>query len=242
MAKAQKRKRFKITKSGLWGKSIILLVGMVLLQNNNLYSQSKDSSSKKNSSIIPQVGLNIARISISEEFPDGVTNSVFIGYNVGITGEILATNALAVNVGLSLCNRGGAITAILNKETSGKIESSLLYLDIPIGLKYYIWKKNNFKFFIHAGVYLGIAIIGNVKSTTTSGTRTTTSTEDDVFGENGYKRIDIGINAGIGAEFKRIQLILNNQIGIANINANSSAKSSRHYVFSISLGYRLFGK
>ena len=229
MVKAKKGKRFKITKSGLYGKGIILLGVMMLLQNNNLYSQSKDSSSKTKISIIPQVGLSIAIV--SGEPPAGYTNSFIMGFNIGLKGEILVTNALAVNVGLSLCSRGRRLIAT-NEQLHG-----LLYLDIPIGLKYYIWKKNNSKFFLHAGGYFGIGLTGQV--TSMSGNQTT-STDDKVFGDDRiYKKIDGGINAGIGIELKRIQLILNNQIGLANINANSNEKPARHYVFGISFGYRI---
>lgn len=103
-----------------------------------------------------------------------------------------------------------------------------IYLDIPILAAYKFNISDNTKFVINAGPYLAFGLGGKVKYDGGG--------DEKVFGDDGWKRFDLGIQYGIGLELSDRYLInLTGQNGFIDVADGGDAKNMS---FAIGVGYR----
>jgi hypothetical protein len=148
-------------------------------------------------------GLNVYNINND----NGAKYDDKVGFNVGLLGHIHLTKQLALQPELVYSTQGA-------KSTTAGIETKLNlgYINVPILLQYMF--DNGFR--LQAGPQIGFLTSAKAK---------TGSTEFDF--KSSLKSVDVAIGAGLGYVHPASGLGLDARynIGLSNINENSSVKS-----------------
>ena len=204
---------------------------------------------KKNFTILCLAMLSIASLPVSAQFKLGVKVGVSsnsfgysyedsdeeevlqdatkskIGYTVGLAAEYSFVEAVSLQTGLILSNKGTK----LEEEESGisfKENSSLNYLEIPVNLAF---KTGNFQ--VHAGPYVGIGLSGKSKSEYEFNGESESEevklmfknkvSESDLYNLNGdedfARRTNFGLNLGAGYRIGSILVTATYSKGLCNI-------------------------
>ncbi len=166
------------------------------------------------------------------------------GINLGITSEFKIAKPLAIETGLIFSSKGFKLVdeyKDMDHSMKEKINFNLYYIDVPLNLKG-SFNLGKMKVYGTAGPYLGVGLIGIIKYQETYNNKTETDREIIEFGEDGIKRLDYGLNAGLGIEIKAIQIGANYGWGLANLDGDSYSSSQiKNRVLSFTVGYK-FGK
>lgn len=143
-----------------------------------------------------RAGVNLAKISVKSE---GLTinPSNNVGFNLTAYMDAPIAPGLSIQPGISLQNKGmkfdfgGFIEDdwVVDEDIPDKYTLSLMYLEVPVNLVYYL-PAGSGDVFLGAGPYLGIGIGGKEKYGSVS--------EDVVWGDDGFKRLDAGANFLLG--------------------------------------------
>lgn len=144
---------------------------------------------------IPKIGLNMANITNSD-------GSMKPGLNIGVAGEVMMTERLAIEPGIFYSMQGTK-----DKESGATIKMKNDYLNIPVLLKGYVYEGFN----LFAGPQLGFKVSSKIKASQ-SGTSVSTSEGSDLF-----KTVDFSIVLGAGYQSPMGFLVsLNYNIGLTN--------------------------
>ncbi len=214
----------------------VLIAMSVLTITTNLYSQR----------MTVKGGLNLATVGYS--YFDGEEESLKMnpGINLGITAEFKIAKPLAIETGLIFSTKGFKLAqdySEMGETYKLNLKYNLYYIDVPLNLKG-SFNIGKVKVYGTAGPYLGIGLIGSGKYEETYNGKT--ESDKDIFDlENeGIKRLDYGLNVGMGVEIKAIQIGVNYGYGMQNLIEGESSSSEfkmTHKVLSFTIGYK-FGK
>ena len=175
-------------------------------------------------------GANFANMSFSAAAM-GVPSKSITSFHFGPVADFKLQNDLYFNTGLIFSVKGYKIN-------EGGTDISVKYndLEIPLNLAYRFPINEKSKFLVQAGPYLEYALSGREKL----GSQTSSIN----FKNTNFKRMDYGLGLGAGVEFGNIVAGINYQIGIANLNDDSSGEnaSAKNKVFQISLAYMFTSK
>lgn len=169
-----------------------------------------------------------------------------LGFNAGVGMEIGLTDILALEVDALFSRKGcknertGAITGTKYQDVF-----SLYYVDIPVNLKaYFLTLGNDLRLYAQVGPYVGFGLFGKTKFTTESsdGKRTNKQTRDFNWGDTSnddYRRLDWGVDGGIGLEYDKLSVGVIWWQGLANVAAIQTGKSkTSHHGLSVELGWK----
>ena len=152
-------------------------------------------------------------------------SSVYYGIRLGMNMATLTGDApdLGTKIGL---NFGGTVGLRLSDTTPVFLESglyytgsgaskdkttiSLNYLEIPILIKYGVQVTDDIALLPFVGPTFRYGLFGGKWKTSGAG-------KTDSFGDGKFKRADMGIKLGCGAEYNKLYLELGYQFGITNI-------------------------
>lgn len=175
---------------------------------------------------IPKIGLNMANITNSD-------GSMKPGLNIGVAGEVMMTERLAIEPGIFYSMQG---TKDKESGTTMKIKND--YLNIPVLFKGYVYEGFN----LFAGPQLGFKVSSKIKASQ-SGTSVSTSEGSDLF-----KTVDFSIVLGAGYQSPMGFLVsLNYNIGLTNtINKDKFSsllgttvdETCRNGVLQLNVGWR----
>lgn len=181
-----------------------------------------------------KAGVNLSNSSMDV---GGLDKKAKIGFKIGVTADYAITNDFYLQSGLSFTTKGGKIEAKVLTEKA-TISINQLYLQLPIMAAYKLEVSPGTKIVINAGPYLAYGIGGKIKIDGTSGVDLSDLPfrEMDTFDDNGLKKFDFGLGAGVGAEFGSIVVGLNYELGLTNISGGTSDYKNRNA--SLTLGYR----
>lgn len=172
-----------------------------------------------------------------EEF-DGVDN--ILGYHAGLLVDFNIQDNLAFETGLLLNTKGFKVGfSLFGEEFEGK--ARLQYLDVPLKLKYRHAVGDSLQVLGLFGPVVSYGMSGKLKSTSTYGGMTITEEEDVSFGneEGDIKRMDAGLDFGLGLAYKKFEFTANYYIGMINtIPEADDDESAKHQVWRFSLAYR----
>ncbi|WP_423130276.1 porin family protein [Gaoshiqia sp. Z1-71] len=150
------------------------------------------------------------------------------GIHFGVVSEFPLNEALFISPGLVFSQKGYKI------EFEGeKYQDRLNYLDVPVNFLYKV-DLTGPKLVLHAGPNFGFGLSGKSEEN---------GVEEDIEfggGADELKRIDFGLNFGVGAEIMPVQLTLNYTLGLNDIS-NIDGMTVKNKLLSLSLVY-LFGK
>lgn len=165
-------------------------------------------------------------------------------FNVGVVAEIPVAPDFYFQPGLLFSTKGAKTSDEFLGQTM-EMDINLGYIELPLSLLYKPVLGNG-RLLLGFGPYLGYGVMGKAKYTLSSVT-----TEEDINWTNEYegdgtiaqfKPLDFGANVFFGYELPMgLSFQLNTQLGLANINPDSSEGNGEVSVkntgFGISLGY-----
>ena len=167
-----------------------------------------------------------AGLNMSNFYGDNLSNKdVKPGFNIGVGVDLEFATNLSLQTGLYYTSKGAEYSTSLPLDMNDlKYDVTANYIQLPIHLAY---KKNitrSAKLFFHAGPYMAYGISGkrNMKSGFSNDKK-------QYFGEQeintfdkkfGYKRWDMGVGLGVGAEFKKIVIDLGWDMGLMKTARN----------------------
>jgi Outer membrane protein beta-barrel domain len=147
------------------------------------------------------------------------------GFTLGLAAEYGLSEALSLQTGLQLSNKGYKLDAA-GEGGSTQINTSLTYLEIPL---HFAYKISQFQ--VHAGPYLGLGVAGKAKydfkvsDFSSSGDikykfkdKVSDSDMERLNDEEGYmRRLDVGLNLGLGYRVGPALISLTYARGISDI-------------------------
>lgn len=161
-----------------------------------------------------RLGVNFSNLT-----GDGDTKAL-TGFTLGVGMDYGFSENWSLQSGLMFTSKGFKV--------KDAFKARPIYLDIPILAAYKFNISDNTKFVINAGPYLAFGLGGKVKYDGGG--------DEKVFGDDGWKRFDLGIQYGIGLELSDRYLInLTGQNGFIDVADGGDAKNMS---FAIGLGFR----
>lgn len=161
-----------------------------------------------------KVGMNFSNVT---KYDDA---KALPGFQLGVGMDYGFSESWSLQSGLMFTSKGFKV--------KDAFKARPIYLDIPILAAYKFNISDNTKFVINAGPYLAFGLGGKVKYDGGG--------DEKVFGDDGWKRFDLGIQYGIGLELSDRYLInLTGQNGFIDVADGGDAKNMS---FAIGVGYR----
>jgi hypothetical protein len=189
-------------------------------------------------------GLNLSKAPIDlGETPTHGDSKFFPGLHVGPTIDFGINSLLSFETGLLYSTKGNKELHNRTVDTISSLTMSITYLDIPFNLKINYPFKNVI-LFANGGGYMAYGMFGHFLSLV------------DVDGIHGYwqkivwgdqegsfRRLDYGVNIGLGVKYKAMQFGICYENGIANIAGyNRSETKAHNRVTELFLSYVLWNK
>ncbi len=153
-------------------------------------------------------GLNVSNLYI-----DNVNDqNARLGFNVGLYGQILSSEAFALQLELLYSTKGSK--AQYGGSVNQEIKYNLNYLDLPFLAVFKIGKVLE----IHAGGYASYLLNADISySGLVNGV--------DKINSDNLKSFDYGLSGGLGVNFGSVQVGARYNYGLVEIANSSSAKS-----------------
>ncbi|MFN0176492.1 MAG: porin family protein [Saprospiraceae bacterium] len=196
-----------------------------------------------------KAGVNFASISESarlEEYESLEEKSV-AGFQAGLSFDLGLSDMFTIQPEILFIQKGGKSTYKINDDN--KIVSRLYYnyVEVPVLAKLKFYKESGSGFYLLGGPFIGLAIGGKTKTSTTVLGETTT-TEDDFNFDNDdeaerQRRTDWGVSLGGGVKFGQVFLDARYNLGINNLldtdsnNNNDNAPYRRTRGIGVTMGY-----
>lgn len=155
-------------------------------------------------------GLNVSNL-YSEDITD---KDARLGFHVGLYGQIISTDAFALQPELQYSTRGTEV--ISDGAIDQKTRFNLNYLDLPVIMVFKLGKVVE----LHAGVYGSYLLAANIKTEGDLG---------DDFKEldrDNFKSFDYGLSGGLGLNFGALQLGARYNLGLQEIANSDGARSA----------------
>lgn len=189
-------------------------------------------------------GFNSATVSHTSDGNNEYNNYLVkkAGFHFGLSYQIPLCTVFSFEPALLISNKGYDLEI---EEVDFKYTEILnsYYLELPLNLKAAIDIKKS-KVFIMAGPYIAMGIDGSIKVKSDFIGSFKTDIHWGSEESDQLKRIDFGVNTGIGIEFNPFVVSVNYSFALINSVANPDPDQKdniKNRVWSLSLGYN-FGK
>ncbi len=196
-----------------------------------------------------KAGVNFASISESSRLEgyESLKNNSVAGFQAGVSFDLGLSKVFTIQPELLYIQKGGKSTYVFNEDN--KIVSRLYYnyVEVPVLAKLKFYKEDGGGFYILGGPFVGLAISGKTKTSTTLLGNTTTSENDFNFDNDNeadrQRRTDWGVSFGGGVKFGHVFLDARYNLGINNLldsddnNQNDNAPYRRTRGIGVTLGY-----
>lgn len=196
-----------------------------------------------------KAGVNIASISESAtiESYESLENNSVVGFQAGLAFDLGLSDVFTIQPELLFIQKGGKAVYAINNDN--KIVNRLYYnyVEIPVLAKLKFYGESGSGLYVIGGPFIGLAVSGKVKTSTTVLGETTTQEDDFEFdnSEDGdrQRRTDWGVSVGAGLKFGHAFLDARYNLGINNIldddtdNQNDNRPYRRTRGIGITLGY-----
>ncbi|MFN0034999.1 MAG: porin family protein [Saprospiraceae bacterium] len=199
--------------------------------------------------IAVKAGVNFASISESatiEEY-ESLENKSVAGFQAGLSFDLGLSDFFTIQPELLYIQKGGKATYAINEDN--KIVSRLYYnyVEVPVLAKLKFFNESGSGVYVLAGPFVGLALSGKVKTTTTLLGNTTTDEDKFEFdnSEEGdrQRRTDWGMSFGGGVKFGHVFLDARYNLGINNLldsnadNQDDEKPYRRTRGIGVTLGY-----
>lgn len=175
---------------------------------------------------------------------DGFDKKAKIGFQVGVTGEYAIAEGFYLQSGLSFTTKGSKIE--ISQYSDAKLTVNQTYLQLPIYAAYKIDIAPATKIAFNVGPYFAYGLGGKTKIEGFDDLDIEGFGIDgkyDTYGSDGLlKRFDLGLGAGVSAEFGKIVVGINYELGLLNL-ANKSDGEDAGFKYknrnaSLTVGYK----
>lgn len=195
-------------------------------------------------------GMNLSNMVIEDDensYSDKFKNRM--GYQIGLSIQTESDNIVSFEGGLNIGTRGFDYSeSVVFEGVSMKVEQEmkLLYLTVPLTAKATI-DLGNAKLYGAIGPYLALGLKGEVWTKASAGGYSEETTEDISWGtdenDDDLMRFDGGIHAGVGIEFRSVELGFEYAYGVANISpyTEEGFKVSNNNI-GVTLAYKILGE
>ena len=174
-------------------------------------------------------GMNVSNIKVS-----GFDSRV--GFHAGVKAELglpQVTEGAYMDFSALLSLKGAKVDG----GALGSIKLNPCYLEIPVHIGYKYAVNDNFTLFANAGPYIGIGFFGKLKTTgeiTNELESSIGTSSENIFGDDGFKRFDLGLGLKAGMEFsKKYQISIGYDFGLTE----TSDAGTKNRNLMISLGF-----
>lgn len=172
-----------------------------------------------------KAGVNLSNSSYNlKDINPDADKKAKVGFHFGVVAEYALTDAFALQSGLTFTSKGMVIKSvdlwIPRGESHITQTTDMQYLQLPILAVYKIEVEPGTKIFFNAGPYLSYGIGGKVTTKTryvNLGDKAEDKQQYDTFKNNIYKKVDFGVIGGVGAEFGKMFVNLNYELGILDL-------------------------
>ncbi len=178
-------------------------------------------------------GLNLSNMTFTENGA-GYSPAMLTGIQLGPVADFKLTGNLYLNTGILYSLKGFNLKSVNDAQLldasffNGK--SKLSYFELPVNLAYKIPVNPKYKLFIQAGPYVGLSLGGTIKKPGIP--------LQDVYQYHNLNSYDYGVGAGAGIEMGPIVASLNYELGLLNLNSNSTIPATfNNKVLQISVAY-----
>jgi hypothetical protein len=186
-----------------------------------------------------KAGINLANMVFDSEWEESF--DLRLGFHGGIVFEVGLTDAIFFGSGIIFSQKGTKFSYTDEDFDDESYSGFTLinYLEVPINLLYKA-DLGGAKLVFEAGPYLGYAINGKEQIDYEDNGTSISFSEDIEFGneEDQVKRIDYGINVGVGLEFSSFKVGAQYGLGLANLT-NYEDSTMKNQVIGVSVGYFL---
>jgi len=197
-----------------------------------------------------KAGLNLSNM-IAKDDNDDYSEDLKLnpGFHFGPIIEFPINDMFSFETGLLASTKGYRVS---EEETymgqtakfEGKI--NLIYADIPLTAKV-TFPLGGAKIYGAFGPYVGVGITGKTKAEMTVNGETETEEEAIEWGsdeeESDLKRLDYGLNIGLGLDINSFLIGASYGLGLANVSPyTEDGYTTSHRVIGVSIGYKFGGK
>ena len=176
------------------------------------------------------VGMNSSNFSIT-----GFDSK--IGFHAGVKAEVglpQISEGVYLDMGALLTLKGAKIDG----GSAASIKFNPYYLEIPVHIGYKYAVNDNFSLFANAGPYIAIGLFGKAKMTADGSLvdgGSKVSESENVFGDDGFKRFDLGLGLKAGIEIsKKYQFSIGYDFGFIEAEELMGCKN-RNLMISLGL-------
>ncbi len=178
-------------------------------------------------------GLNLSNMTFSES-GTAYSPSMLTGFQFGPVVDFKLTGNVYLNTGVLYSLKGFNLKSVNDDQLqdasffNGK--SKLSYFELPVNITFKIPVKTKYKFLIQAGPYVGLSSGGTIKKPGIP--------IQEVFQYHNLNTYDYGVGAGAGVEMGPLVASLNYELGLLNLNSNSTIPATfKNKVFQISVAW-----
>lgn len=204
---------------------------------------------KANAQVSIKAGVNLASISESatlEEY-ETLKNNTVTGFQAGVAFDLGLSKVFTIQPELLFIQKGGKATYRINEDNQIVSRLYYNYVEVPVLAKLKFYGESGSGFYVLGGPFVGLAVSGKSKTTTTLLGNTTVDEEEFEFdnddeGER-QRRTDWGVSVGAGIKFGQAYLDARYNLGINNLldedtdNQNDDKPYRRTRGIGITLGY-----
>lgn len=178
-------------------------------------------------------GLNLSKFRISDTIDIYDNSNLNPGFHIGGSVIFPIHKALSLDLGLQFTTKGMR-EEFDGMSMSGKFSATLYYMEVPVKLRL---TRNFDQISVYGafGPYVGLGLVGNIKSEFSFMGETISSSEKIEFDNVGLNRLDGGLVFEAGIEYQKFLVGLNYTMGLLDIIGD---KTTNH-VYGLSLGYKL---
>jgi len=151
------------------------------------------------------------------------TNYVF-KYQFGLTADLAFTENFYLITGLELQTKGTKSKPHGSSDT----KFNPMYLQIPVHAAYKFNVADNTKLVFEAGPYVAYGISGKMK---------TDGSKVNIFGDDRFKRFDMGAGAAVGVEVSKFVIKTGYDFGILDVCKIDGVKARNHGGY-VTVGYQ----
>ncbi|WP_331966410.1 porin family protein [Ohtaekwangia sp.] len=182
-------------------KHILLVAGIMIITSTvTTFAQQRRAGIKG--------GLNVSNMYVDDVDDENAR----YGFNAGLFGEIISTEAFGLQAELLYSTKGSKFTTsgIIDQET----KFNLNYLDLPVLAVFKLGKAVD----LHLGAYGSYLLGANITTSGDLGSGT------DKLDKDNFKSFDYGLVGGIGFNFGPTQVGARYNYGLAKIADSNTAR------------------
>ncbi|MBC7777065.1 MAG: PorT family protein [Phycisphaerae bacterium] len=196
-----------------------------------------------------KAGVNFASISESaslEEY-ESLKNNTVAGFQAGVSFDLGLSDMFTIQPELLFIQKGGKSTYILNEDNKFVSRLYYNYVEVPVLAKLKFYKEDGGGFYLLGGPFVGLAVSGKSRNTTTVlGVDNTDENEfnfDNDDEAERQRRTDWGVSFGGGVKFGHMFVDARYNLGINNLldddsnNQNDNKAYRRTRGIGLVLGY-----